>query len=100
MLEQGQKMVSQYSVDLSMRILGPLGANQAYYLEYLLLNFPHGRALKALEYLHSKGIRGKLFEEYVRDKCKSSALEFVKQTFRGMEHDSEVKPIFAKDLRA
>lgn len=92
------KMVSQHSVDLALRILGPFGANQAYYLEYLLINFPHARALKGLEWLCSKGIRGKLFEEFVRDTCKGSALEFCKQVFRGMERDRDVKPIYAKDL--
>lgn len=94
------KMVSQYSVDLAMRILGPYGANQAYYLEYLLLNFPHARALKGMEWLHSKGIRGAFLAEFIKDKCDGSALEFCKQIFRGIEKESETRPIFARDLRA
>lgn len=95
-----EKLVSQRSIDLAMRILGPMGAEQAYYLEYLLCHFPHARALRGLEWLYGKGIRGKLFEEFVRDECGSKPLQFCKQVFRGMERDNDVKPIYAKDLLA
>lgn len=98
--EQKHKLVSQRSVDLALRILGPLGANNAYYLEYLLCHFPHARALRALEWLHGKGIRGKLFEEFVRDECDSKPLQFCKVAFRGMDRDSELRKIYARDLHA
>lgn len=98
MSAQAQTYVSQRSIDLAMRIVG--SAKYTYYLEYLLMHFPHARALRGLEWLYSKGIRGKNFEEFVEIQCNGKALEFCKQVFRGMERDSEVKPIYAKDLRS
>ena len=90
-------LVSRRAVDLSLKILGDDGLANAYYLEYLLLNFPHARALRGLEWLYAKGIRGKHFAEFISE-CDRMPLEFCKQVFKGMNRDSEVQPIYAKEL--
>lgn len=94
------KRVSQRSVDISLRLMNGANPKYTYYLEYLLLHFPHERALYGLEWLYRKGVRGKLLEEFCEVMCHGSALTFCKQVFRGAERDAEVKPIFAADLRA
>lgn len=91
-------MVSQRSVDLALRIAGSAPKSYLYYLEFLLIHFPHERALRGLEWLYGRGIRGLNLVEFIEQKCGGQALTFCKQVFAGMERDIDVKPIYRKDL--
>ena len=93
-----EKMVSQRSVDLALTILGGNVARYAYFLEFMFLHFPHYRVLKALEWLHYKGVVGDLFAEYVENECESKPLLFCKKVFAAMERVPEPLAIYAKDL--